>query len=177
MARINSRAKGAKNERKVCKTFQEWTGFEFNRTPASGGLRWKKTDNIVGDLICSEPNIIFPFSVEVKAYEEINFEHLLYLKDTKIEKFWNQALEDSQRGQKIPLLLMRYNGMPSDLYFLGMNFKHFLRFRKHLKLEYTYAKLPKHKLVILNSKALFEAEYTPLEKIAKKIIKETWPRK
>lgn len=174
MARINSRAKGARNERKICKVFEDWTGYEFNRTPASGGLRWKKTDNIVGDLICSEPNIIFPFSIEVKAYEEINFEHLLYLKDSKIEKFWEQAKADSERGRKVPLLLMRYNGLPSDLYFLVMHLIDFKKFHKKLKLEFTYCKLPKHKIVILNSNTLFKADYKSIEKIAKNLIKEKW---
>lgn len=42
MARINSKNKGSRFERTICKWFQDWTGYEFNRVPASGGLRWKK---------------------------------------------------------------------------------------------------------------------------------------
>ena len=55
MARINSKNKGSRFERTICKWFQDWTGYEFNRVPASGGLRWKKTDNITSDISCTDP--------------------------------------------------------------------------------------------------------------------------
>lgn len=35
--KINSRAKGSKNERELAKLFKDWTGKEFARTPSSGG--------------------------------------------------------------------------------------------------------------------------------------------
>ena len=55
MARINSKNKGSRFERTICKWFQDWTGYEFKRVPASGALRWKKTDNITSDITCTDP--------------------------------------------------------------------------------------------------------------------------
>lgn len=42
MGKVNSKQKGSRFERSICKFFQDWTGYEFSRVPASGGLRWKK---------------------------------------------------------------------------------------------------------------------------------------
>lgn len=117
----NGKKKGAKNERDLCKWFQQWSGYEFSRVPASGGLRWKNTENITGDIICSDDRYSrrFAFSVETKFHKDINFEHLI-LGNTKIKviEFWKQALEDGVRGNKTPLLFMRYNGMPKGTWFV-----------------------------------------------------------
>lgn len=113
--RVNSKAKGNRFERVVCKSFQNWSGYEFSRTPASGGLRWKKADNISSDVVCSDPKHSkkFPFSIEVKNYQEIKFEHILLgLRSCKIISFWEQATKDAKRCGKIPILIMRYNSMP-----------------------------------------------------------------
>jgi Holliday junction resolvase len=177
MTRINSRKKGAKNERNLCKVLQEWAKYEFTRTPASGGLRWKKTDNITGDIVCAEPNVIFPFTIESKAYKEINFEHLLYLKDTTIESFWAQAKTDSERGKKIPILMMRYDRLPKDFYFVVLSIQDFNKFKKHLDLTHPYAKYVKHKLVVMHSDVLLKSNYKKLEKVALSLISERWPRK
>lgn len=130
---INSKKKGSRNERNLSKLFQSWTGYEFARTPSSGGLRWKKSDNVVGDIVCSDQDHsrIFPFSVETKFHDDINFSHLL-LGNTRVEiqRFWEQTLSDSVRSEKIPLLLMRYNGMPSDMYFAVTNNSLFRRLSK-----------------------------------------------
>ena len=120
MSRINSKAKGSKNERDVCKWWESWTGYEFSRVPSSGGLRWGRTTDTTGDIICSDQKhfLRFPFSIECKNYKDINFEHLLLgNKRVKILEFWSQALEDAERGHKIPILMMRYNGMKKGEYF------------------------------------------------------------
>jgi len=120
MARINSKAKGSKNERDTCKWWKDWTGYEFSRVPSSGGLRWSRTTDTTGDIICSDNKhyLRFPFSIECKNYKEINFEHILLgTKGAKVLQFWNQALEDAERGNKLPILMMRYNGMKKGDYF------------------------------------------------------------
>ena len=122
--RVNSKAKGNRFERVVCKSFQNWSGYEFSRTPASGGLRWKKADNISSDVICSDPKHSkkFPFSIEVKNYQEIKFEHILLgLRSCKIISFWEQATKDAKRCGKIPVLIMRYNSMPKGEAFFMVN--------------------------------------------------------
>ena len=121
MAKINSKNKGSRFERAVCKIFQEWSGYEFSRVPASGGLRWKKTDNITSDITCTDPKHgrRFCFAVECKSYQDIRFEHILLgLKSCKVHHFWKQAESDAKRANKIPLLIMKYNGMPKGEAFL-----------------------------------------------------------
>lgn len=122
--KINSKKKGNRFERAVCKWFKSWTGYEFSRVPASGGLRWKKADNITSDVICTDDKHArkFCFSIECKNYEDIRFEHvLLELKTCKILSFWQQAKEDAKRGGKLPLLVMKYNGMPKGEAFVVIN--------------------------------------------------------
>jgi Holliday junction resolvase len=76
MNRINSKAKGSKNERYAAKALEEWVGFPFTRVPQSGGLRWQGGQNITGDIIPEDMYKLqdFPFSVEVKARKELDFE-------------------------------------------------------------------------------------------------------
>lgn len=130
---INSKNKGNRNERDLCKFWEEWTGYEFSRVPASGALRWKKTDNISGDIICSDPDHsrVFPFNIETKFHQDINFQHLLIpVTNVKIKEFWAQATEDADRAKKTPILFMRYNGLPKGFWFVVMDFKLFLQIRK-----------------------------------------------
>lgn len=117
MTKINSKSKGSRFERSICKFFTKWTGYEFNRVPASGGLRWKKADNITSDVTCTDPKHSrrFPLSIECKSYKDLRFEHiLLRLKSCKILSFWEQASGDASRANKIPVLIMKYNNMPKD---------------------------------------------------------------
>ena len=166
MAKINSRKKGANAERKVAALMQKWSGREFSRTPASGGLRWK-TSNVIGDIVCTEERHFFPFSIEVKVRKEINFEHLLYIDKSDILKFWNQALRDAKRGNKLPLLFMRYNGMPSDLWFVLIQIKVYRKLKKYFDTSFPLMMLSK-KFVIMNSNTLLKGNY---KKIRKKVIK------
>lgn len=119
MPKINSRSKGNKNERDLAKLFKAWTKKEFARTPSSGGLQWKNS-NSKGDIVCTTEGHYFPFCIEAKNYKEINFEHLLYIQKPKILEFWAQAKRDAEKANKIPLLFMRYNGMPKDFHFVAM---------------------------------------------------------
>lgn len=112
---VNSKKKGNKAERDLCKWWKDWSGLEFSRVPASGGLRWKKKDDISGDVICTDDRHSrrFPFSIESKAHKDIKFEHLILdTKNKKILEFWEQAKTDAERSNKLPILFMRYNRMP-----------------------------------------------------------------
>lgn len=117
---INSRRKGSKGENNAAKLLKAWTGKSFARTPSSGGLGWKAT-NTKGDIVCTEEGHYFPFCVEVKNHKEINFEQLLLpVKHRKIMEFWEQCTRDAKEAKKIPLLMMRYNGMPKGMHFIVM---------------------------------------------------------
>jgi hypothetical protein len=152
----------------------------FARVPLSGGLRWKKTENITGDVVCTEPNYIFPFSIEVKFNRDINFEKLLIpkrklkkrKKDIPIREFWNQTLRDSERGKKIPLLLLRYNGLPRSFFFVIMSYEFAKRIRPRKK---PLLKL-NNELIITTTIALNKSGWKIYEKTAKNLIKKKWPR-
>lgn len=119
---INSRAKGARAERDVAGLLSSWTGKKFAKTPGSGGLNWQSA-MAKGDVVCTTEGHYFPFCIEVKCYKDIRFEHALLdmtgKKTNQIFTWWEQASRDAKLAKKIPMLMMRYNGMPSSLYFLA----------------------------------------------------------
>src|ERR1017187_7150756 len=128
MPGINRRKKGARGEKLACKVFSEWVKCPFHRVPASGGLHWR-TANTCGDIVAGDDLVRFNFSVEVKNYADLNFGHLLMPHvDCDILKFWKQCKTDAVRGKKIPLLMMRYDGMKRDLFFVVMKEVHFNQF-------------------------------------------------
>lgn len=121
MPGINSRNKGSRAERNVAKLFEAWTGRTFAKTPSSGGLQWKTT-NSKGDIVCTKEGHFFPFCIEVKFHSDIRFEHFMLdfkgKKSNQIHDWWAQCSRDAKIAKKVPMLLMRYNGMPADLYFV-----------------------------------------------------------
>ena len=50
----NSKKKGDTFERKIAKELTSWWGYQFNRSPQSGGASWGKDNNGVISLILSE---------------------------------------------------------------------------------------------------------------------------
>src|SRR5690606_11936580 len=136
---VNGKKKGSRNERMICKMLTEWSGLDFRRSPQSGGLRGHVTDYTVGDIVCTDRtmlNKVFPYSIECKSYAQIDFSKLIQIParanrknstefmKCEIDEFWAQCLSDAERGQKLPLLIMRYNALPKDFFFmvLGKNF-------------------------------------------------------
>lgn len=132
--RINSKKKGSKGENRATKMLETWSGLEFKRSPQSGGLRGHVADYTVGDIICTDRkmmNKVFPLTIEVKTYKAINFATLLPIpgrgKETQtsiISEWFNQARDDGKRGEKLPMLLMRYDGLPQEFFFIVMERKH-----------------------------------------------------
>ena len=93
---INSKAKGSSYELKIAKQLTAWSGYEFNRTPMSGGLRWQEDNNISGDIV-PPAELKFPFSVECKK-REIDWDFDFLLKGTSpIWDFYKQSCRDSSR--------------------------------------------------------------------------------
>ncbi len=109
--KINSKTKGNNNERAAAKWLKEWTGADMNRTPRSGGLRWLDSSRIAGDVVAPK-DFYFPFCVETKAYNKIEFKEVLRV-NSIIGTFWVQADADARRIDKEPFLMVRENGMKS----------------------------------------------------------------
>ena len=116
---MNSRSKGNRGELKAAKLVEKWTGKKFARVPSSGGLQWKNS-NAKGDIVCTEEGHYFPLCLEIKNYKDINFEHLFYIPKPKILEFWNQAQRDAKIANKCPMLMMRYDRLPNEFWFVIM---------------------------------------------------------
>lgn len=165
----NSRNKGNKNERKAAALITAWTKKKFERTPSSGGLQWKASFS-KGDIVCTDDKMYFPFCVEVKAHKEIDFSHLLIpgIKNIKIMEFWEQCTRDAKTCNKIPLLMMRYDRLPADFFFVGMP-KEYLQFciapflsQSKIKSSIIYGDI-----AIIPSDWFFSIPYSRIKNIAK----------
>ena len=167
---MNSKKKGNRAERAVVHFWRDWTGLAFERTPMSGGLRWKKAENIAGDIVCTEPNFIFPYSIEVKAHRDINFSHLMYGVKSDILKWWDQAVKDAARVDKIPLLFMRYNGLPKNFYFVAFYLGVYREFKKQGNLIPSpwLVYQNKYQLFITTTDSLKEVPYKKFHKLGRK---------
>lgn len=105
--RINSRTKGNSFERKVCNILNKrFNTDHFNRSPGSGAYatirNLPKEYQIHGDLITPSN---FKFSIECKkGYNDVNIDSLLN-KKSSIWKFIDQAINDSRKSNKLPLIV------------------------------------------------------------------------
>lgn len=162
---VNGKKKGSKNERTLSKYWENWSGFEFNRVPASGGLRWGNTQNITGDIIITDERQSrrFPFSIEAKSYNDFRFEHLILgNKKVKILEFWEQCKEDAVRGKKVPILFARYNGMAASTWFTIITYdvyKIWVSEGGSLTNPSVLLQLGDEQLVIMNSNDLCSVSY------------------
>ena len=169
---INSRTKGNKAENLFAKLMLKWTGKKFARVPSSGGLQWKNA-HAKGDIVCSEEGHYFPICVEIKNYKEINFQHLLYLKEPKILEFWAQCQRDAKICNKAGLLAMRYNRLPKELWFLIISKEIFFKFI-HPYLddsEDKYITMRFNDFVIFTSTSLMKVPYKKIRKPLKQYLK------
>lgn len=124
-----SKQKGANFERIVCRKLSLWISQNkysdlFWRSAMSGGratLALKSGEVAVtgaGD-ISSVHSLGFVltehFSVECKAYKELQFRNLIYDKKSGLPDFWVQTRGDATRQGKKPLLVAKRNNMPAVL--------------------------------------------------------------
>lgn len=114
---INSKRKGDTNERVAAKWLTEWTGVPFTRVPSSGGLRWKNSANVCGDLVCEDDNFEFPFAVETKHLKSIPMPETLR-SNSIIFTILEQAKRDADRAGKKPMMILRQNGMPAGKFMI-----------------------------------------------------------
>lgn len=123
--------KGASFERKIAKLFTKWFQEnnlvgEFYRTPASGGLRWQKRDDVIGDLCTPEG---FISTIECKCAESWKFRELFQKTVAKKSKhspsilgeYWYQSCSEAERANKLPILVFTKNHYPDYIMFSGMN--------------------------------------------------------
>jgi hypothetical protein len=128
---INSKVKGNRNELKTAQLLMEWTGHEFARVPRSGGLRWRNRMDICGDVINVDPDFEFIFSVETKHVKHLGIRiGVPHLRDNSVVfKYWNQCKRDAEASGKIPMLIIRQNGMPESVYYVFLEMSFFLKMK------------------------------------------------
>lgn len=103
----NSKKKGDTFERKIAKELTEWWGYQFNRSPQSGGASWGADNNAVGDIVTpAEAN--FPLVVECKHREEWTIDNVL-LNNREPHTWWEQVIHDSGKVNKTPCLIFTRN--------------------------------------------------------------------
>ena len=136
-----------------------------------------------GDVVCTTEGHYFPFCIEGKFHVKIDFSHLLTpgIKNVDILDFWRQCERDAKACKKVPMLLMRYNGLPKEFWFLVLdtNFLHRVRqedmltFRSCIDREMNYWDKQRNiKLTILLSTEFFKLPYKAVKLIARAYAKE-----
>jgi len=130
--KINSKLKGNVNELKVTKILTEWTGHEFVRIPGSGSLRWRNRMDICGDIINTDPNFDFIFSVETKHVKKLGLHSKEVLRiNSIVYTYFEQCQRDATASGKIPFLMIRENGMKIGDYYIFLD----LLMDQHMKLS------------------------------------------
>jgi hypothetical protein len=127
--RVNSKNKGANNERALCKLLaKELAPFKFIRSQASGAIIGGKNFEtnahlysqeamhfFVSDIVCSneqEINQKFRFCIEAKHYKEADKLELLLNGKSNIYKWIEQATTDGNKVNKPSLVIFKYNNTP-----------------------------------------------------------------
>lgn len=118
MPKINVRKKGANNENALCKALGAWTGSEFTRVPASGGLQWKERMDVCGDVI-DVSRIGFPFVVETKSWLKMPAK----LNNASVLSAIQQAEREAIPLNKKPLVFVRLNGMKPNTWLVITNYE------------------------------------------------------
>jgi len=104
---VDSRAKGARGEYLVRDMLREFTGYQFERVPASGALAYLK-----GDLyVPHEKNI---FCIEVKSYADSPLTDKIFTarKTNNLIRWWKKIEVQAEGGNQEPLLFFKYNRSP-----------------------------------------------------------------
>lgn len=169
---VNRRQKGNRGEKMAASVIMKWTKKKFMRAETNNSIHMITADNSKGDIICKTEGHYWPFCTEVKFYEDLNFQHLLYLPNPKILDFWNQCTNDAKRCNKCPLLMMRYNGLPKDFFFVAIPLKiYYLYFAKALKRSITF-QIDALGIVIFTSSDLLKIPYKEIRKEIRNLYKK-----
>jgi Holliday junction resolvase len=125
----NHKILGSKFENDVSNLLSKWTGFDFNRTPASGSLRWKARVDVIGDLTCLHEDWIFVVECKIRTDDVspgIASVAMHHNKKTGLNKFMLQAEADAVRASRKPLLFYKKKGERKDRIIVGMRAEDYL---------------------------------------------------
>ena len=171
---MNSKKKGNRYERSVAKWFTDWSGFKFERNRAGSGAWWSNKDSS-SDITCTDEKHAHrcKLSIECKSYKDIRFEQILFdRKGQDILKFWNQAVRDSKRVNKVPVLCMRYNSMPKNDFFFVISASLSKAFTKAFSYNHLTLNIPGDVLLVFMASSIKKScNYKDLHKESKLYLK------
>lgn len=165
--------KGNRGQLMARDVLKKWTHKKM-KSSSQSGMPGYNHDPHKGDILCDTEGHFFPFTVEVKFYKDINFCQLLQpnLKNVLILEFWHQVAFDAHKCQKVPMLMMRFNGLPKNFFFVVVRFNFYIQIKQVIgELKTITYQDGKECLVIMDSTDLFESNYKEVKKIAKTQIK------
>jgi hypothetical protein len=118
---VNSRAKGAAFETKLCGLLKKITGKGFTRTPGSGAAA-TRTGNaaLAGDVM--GVNHKFPWVLELKKYKSVDFNNLLTNTGNLVK--WVEQLERERFNRPGMLIFAENYGKIKLLVKTDLTFKH-----------------------------------------------------
>ena len=148
---INSKRKGNKNELNLAKTMTEWSGYNFARVPASGGINWGHNILVAGDVICTVEELEWTLVTETKSWGKMPSK----INPTgPVMMAFLQAQKDCPPGYT-PIVFIRVNGMPIYTWKVYMHIRYFDR---PDRIEHDV----QYEFFVVNSRLLFH-HYTPQE--------------
>jgi len=115
--KVNGNSKGKRTERSLANLLNKRFGQGFSRSLGSGN-RWSQVSNLpkhaketlTGDICCPEG---FKFVVESKGgYSKIDLNNIFEKGNTELDEFIKQVSNDSERCQKMPLLIWKKDRRP-----------------------------------------------------------------
>lgn len=172
--------KGNRGQNKARVVIKNWAKKKF-KSSSQSGMPGYNHDPHKGDILCDTEGHYFPFTVEVKNYREINFCQLLQpnLKNVLILDFWKQCAGDAKICKKVPMLMMRFNGLPKNFFFvvITQEFAKLIHLDLALANEESLVSLryqdygTSTALMIMRSDQVFRSDYKDIKKIAKNHIK------
>lgn len=104
-----SRRKGASYERDIAKIFKEFTGFDFARTPQSGGFckKSEKADDFRGDILPVDKSIKLKLHIECKSH-----------KTWSIPSWIKQSESDCPKG-RLPIVIFHQYRTSTNYVLMG----------------------------------------------------------
>lgn len=121
---VNPKKKGASFERDICKRLSIWISSGahqdlFWRSAMSGGratvihkTQARKTSAQHGDIVAVGEGgmpLTNKFSIEAKFYSDLKLKTTLYGGMGRLDQFWKQCVEDANRSERLPMLIMKEN--------------------------------------------------------------------
>ena len=157
---INSKRKGDVNERNLAKVLTKWTSYKFERVPSSGGLGWTNSVQTVGDVVCTEPNVRVPFTFETKSLKSLGLSSHKLRSNSCIFKHWYQCEREGQQAKRIPLFIVRDNGMPKNTWWVFMDYYIWKKLSKQFGLRVNFTGWHQDfDLIGVSSKHFFNLDY------------------